>query len=241
MRCAFAVQGTTYVPLCVSGDGNLAAGASCSSIPLDAGLNFDDCFRGLVCVQQTCRRACEPDGGVCAGATACVGYTYGTNVIGGCVPTCNPVTQKLDDPPFTDCGVGRGCYGKVKEGLFFCAPNSAVPAGHGFVPSGQFINRCAPGTQLMTSVFPDPAPCVATCAPAETSKADASFAQGQPPLTCPSRDAGSSECRFWWYLAVGGDGGNAWGYCHDPALFGAGPRCSELDAGDHRAFGCAPR
>lgn len=200
-RCTWIVDGTTGHLGCVP-DGTVAEGGSCTVGP-SGPTGYDDCSRGLVCANGTCRRACALAGGAGCNATqACVAYVglFEPDTYGACLETCDPITQQRPDG--SSCGAGRGCYV-----LFGDTETVALCAGAGTVPIGSditgtaFANSCVPGGLPVPHPNGTGSYCTAFCAPVETSTAATGSPGGMAPHSCGDVGLTSSECLFAWFLS----------------------------------------
>lgn len=135
-RCAWIQDQTTPTLVAELGcvpDGTVALGGACSIGPAGPTTGYDDCKKGLACVNLSCKTICDPFAppsavGACDAKHACVTYggvfqSSGSPPFAGvCEPACDPLTQQrlTDDSP--SCGgaidntqspprASRGCYG----------------------------------------------------------------------------------------------------------------------------------
>lgn len=237
-RCGVAIfdAGTgalTCLPPGAKGEGDSCAFSSSS------GRTTDDCEGTLVCASiNGCRTACD-DNHACAAGFECLRFDFGlASLIGGCVPKCDPVSQRLINDGGV-CGPGLECAGYPETGGLCIAERNPANAHGATAPN--YLNGCAAGAMPMT--FDGGRVCAALCRPAEVHSGQTANAGGLSPNTCASRGAANATCRFWNLYRpdlVGTLGLSDWGYCSDPA-FEQLPACTALDAGDHLNYGCGPR
>jgi hypothetical protein len=240
-RCGWIrIAENLAIPGCVP-IGSAGVMDSCLYGPDGETTGHDDCQKGLVCLSGRCLAACRTDDpNACSSGFACVkyaGFDDGTQLLGGCGPTCNPVTQTRDFDGALACGSPNptvptlGCYG-APGGTFSCAPAGDSTKTHrvdaatgGFV----YLNSCAPGyAPLLRRSSADPSPvCIAFCSPAESYSGSSASIAGTAPHTCPARGASApEECRFFWFLEPLEDGArilspysNGVGFCFDPTQY----------------------
>lgn len=190
----------------------------------------DDCAGGLICVANSCERACSLADG-CTADHRCVRYdgVFDEEEIGVCDPTCDPVRQTRDYDGAAACGSPdpasptRGCYGPL-HGPFTCAPVTWPERTHRAPLSGPvYVNSCAPGYLPMRGSTGASAPlvCLALCDPAPSWMGNASLRQGTPPHTCAARGATASteECLFADTLSGMPIDGAEVGVCLDTSLY----------------------
>jgi hypothetical protein len=158
----------------------------------------------------------------------------GSDTLGACDPTCDPVTQTRHFDDAAACGSPDpsaptlGCYGAPgSSGTFFsCAPVIDATKTHradARINGQVYLNSCAPGyAPLLARSSADQTPvCIAFCRPALTHSGDSSLIAGAPPHTCPARGADApEECKFlWWLEQVPSSYGNTVGFCFDPTQY----------------------
>lgn len=189
-------------------DGTVAVGGACTTGPDGETTGYDDCARGLHCIDAVCTRVCNLVDPTSCGADVCMRYSgvfasgSGDPVAGVCTTGCDPVTQLRTDG--SSCGAGQGCYVRLGRGDAACAPVPSPAASlvhgdaaYGPAGGGAYINGCAPGFIPGLAVGGQ-AVCMALCRPIETSSSAPAGAAGEAPHSCPDRGAASpgNECIF---------------------------------------------
>jgi hypothetical protein len=206
----------------------------------------DDCVRGSVCVDGTCKAICDNAGGdpACDDQHACVVYPglFSTGAsspaaAGVCEPACDP----LADNDFlgngvrgSACAAGSGCYGDISRATaprteFGCMPDGDAALVNRSTVAMPATNSCAEGylpivhaTTGSTTIV-----CVAMCAPGDTylGNPGAQAPLGRPPHRCATTDArgvfGTHEhCMYAWRLEeLPSPFGDAVGVCIDHAQY----------------------
>jgi hypothetical protein len=141
-------DGTSFCgPFCVP-DGDVETGGACTIGP--PGLeSYDDCVAGNLCVAGTCGRVCTRAPDSCDDGFACTpldGYFEGTQNVGTCASTCDPLAQDCAQDPSDPHGTG--CYLEPLTGYATCA--AATPEPPASMPGTQgetcmTANGCALG------------------------------------------------------------------------------------------------
>ena len=110
-----ALHRTACVP-----DGTAATGDACSRMADDSGLSYDNCKAGNTCITGSCLANCTTQPDSCGDTAGCTLVEhlfddYTQEMLGVCIPACNPVTQ--------DCTGGDACFLNLGNGKGACIPS----------------------------------------------------------------------------------------------------------------------
>jgi hypothetical protein len=198
-RCVWvALSPATGELRCVP-DGTLARGAACTA-PSPGPSGFDDCQRGLTCVDGACATTCALGAAGCAASEACVEHLglFRPGTFGACTSSCDPVTQQRPDG--SRCPAGQGCYATFDAAgaTLACAAAGTIAIG-AVVPGTPTSNACVPGATPARG--PSGAiVCTPFCRPVATSSAAPAGAAGMSPHACGDVGvpAPPNECIYAW-------------------------------------------
>jgi hypothetical protein len=245
-------------------DGSVAINQACSYGAAGPTTGYDNCVEGLVCLassqtdmaQGLCREICDltntEAAAACPSFYSCGAYSKlfsnassETPSGGICDPTCNPLTNELDDTSLSstdraNCGEGleddgaggmrptHGCYGLASSNAnptdYSCA-RSQWGGGHRTeLAEPIYLNSCDPGyvpALAESTANLETAICVAICDPHDTSLSDTTSPGGDSPHTCADKGAiaATEECIYqWWFEDATTPislGSDAYGLCLD--------------------------
>ena len=202
-RCAWvqlsADMGETR---CVD-DGTVAAGGACTRGALgDSG--YDDCGRGLVCLDDLCTAVCDLEATSSCGARAgCFQFAGlfdvgGTTLAGACQPTCDP----LERTPELTCPSSQGCYESPSSaGSRFTCALAGTHAIGATITGTVYANSCVPGARPLRR-DDGTSHCAPYCLPVETYIGNTAGAEGQSPYRCSDVGGSATDaCVFNWALS----------------------------------------
>jgi hypothetical protein len=252
-RCTWITTSDTTGHAACLADGTVAVGGACTQGPDGETTGFDNCKRGLTCVDYTCESICKASPDSCGFGYACIVYSSGPfatpeRTYGFCEASCNPLTQVRSSDGAPACGSPVpsnptiGCYG-FALGPFTC---QKVLYGYrvadviaGADPKAPYVNGCAAGfLPILKAPNGVNVVCAAMCQPAPTSIGTIANAGGLvgSGRTCVDEGAaGMHECRYLWFLqdpnAPGFPTtyGNTLGFCLDYTKYTYKDASSNLD------------
>jgi hypothetical protein len=138
-KCTYVIEQTMPVlgrTACIP-DGTVAEGAVCQFV---SGKGYDDCQKGLYCINGRCSDICSIAPNSCDGARVCALFASlfeDADGIGACLPGCNPVAQ--------DCEItGQGCYLLLSAATEAAACIEPFQEGQHWAPCDN-LNDCSKG------------------------------------------------------------------------------------------------
>jgi hypothetical protein len=198
-------------------NGTVELGGQCTYRAAQDG-GYDNCVRGTVCVDGTCKAICDnyATSPSCPSAQACKTYdglfaNVGSTIVpaGVCVTTCDPLADNdfdgsgsLHTKSGTTCGSDPlvGCYGipSAYNRIPFTCSTPVMGTEHlthrSVVPTAsQYVNACAPGYTIIfahDATGSNAVDCYAWCSPGDSYLgAPAQEPNGVSPHGCNTTDA----------------------------------------------------
>lgn len=231
-------------------DGDVVLGGDCVQGEAGPTTGFDDCEGGGECRVGICTEICQQAPNSCSDGVCVLISTKFQDLegIGLCAAPCDPINQDC-----VDSATDNACYLNLSNGESAC---SRVPEETMGITQGQdcygpeagscYLNGCPEGFGAVLPKTPggdDGNVCAAFCDPVAQDSTNATALGGDPNgITCASRGAISSHCRFIsTFYSDTGHVDNAYGMCLDPELWRS---CENYILGSNdpedQVFGCEP-